>query len=149
MLLSYWLNKIVNNAFLEINLTIFGAYLLFYMAESVLKVSGILAMVALGLYMTRSGKTSISTASEHAVHYIWGYVGFCAETIIFLLTGIIVAIRVLQADSVIGIHDYWKLILLYLILHVLRFGLIFSQSCIIVRLGYKLCLLYTSPSPRD
>ena len=87
-----WLQRIVNNPFLEVNLTIFSAYMLFYVAESVISVSGILAMVALGVYMTKQGKVNISSASENAVHYIWGYVGFCAETIIFLLTGCIVAI---------------------------------------------------------
>ena len=89
---SMWLNRIVNNPFMEANLTVFSAYLLFYVAESVLMVSGILAMVALGVYMTKQGKCNISSASEHAVHHVWGYIGFCAETIIFLLTGCIVAI---------------------------------------------------------
>jgi len=43
------------------NSTIFVSYILFYLAEGTpLHVSGILAIVALGLYMTNTGKTWIS-----------------------------------------------------------------------------------------
>jgi CPA1 family monovalent cation:H+ antiporter len=75
---------------LEVNSTIFVSYIVFFLAESTkLHVSGILAIVFLGLYMTNSGKTRISAESEHAVHHVWGYIGFMAETIIFLLSGLI------------------------------------------------------------
>ena len=69
-------------------MTIIFAYLIFYVAESI-KCSGILALVALGLYMSKTGKTGFSTDSEHAVHYIWGYIGFMAETLIFIFAGVI------------------------------------------------------------
>ena len=117
--MSFWLSRIVNQPILEINITLFGAYLLFYTAESILHVSGILAMVALGLYMTKSGKTKISSVSEHAVHHVWSFVGFCAETMIFLLTGNIIAIQVFKEDSVIGMSDWWKLAALYFLLNML------------------------------
>lgn len=50
-------------------------------------VSGILALVACGLYMTNTGRTKISSESEEAIHHIWSYFGFVAETLIFMLTG--------------------------------------------------------------
>ena len=109
----------MNQPILEINITLFGAYLLFYAAESILKVSGILAMVALGLYMTKTGKTKISSVSEHAVHHVWSFVGFCAETMIFLLTGNIIAIQVFKEDTIIGFDDWWKLLCLYFMLNML------------------------------
>ena len=43
--------------------------------------------------MTRSGKYRISAESEHAVHHVWGYIGFVAETVIFILTGLIMGQR--------------------------------------------------------
>ena len=55
---SFWMKHIHNNPMLEVNLTIFSSYLLFYAAEETyLHVSGILAMVTMGLYMSRKGKT--------------------------------------------------------------------------------------------
>lgn len=94
MFLSQILKRIHNDAVLEMNSTIFVSYLLFYIAESTpLHVSGILAVVALGLYMTNTGKTWISSQSEHTIHNIWGYVGFVAETAIFIISGIIMGER--------------------------------------------------------
>lgn len=93
-IVTFMLKRIHNNFILEVNTTIFGSYLMFFLAESTdLKVSGILALVALGLYMTRSGKYRISAESEHAVHHVWGYIGFVAETVIFILTGLIMGQR--------------------------------------------------------
>jgi NhaP-type Na+/H+ or K+/H+ antiporter len=91
VVLSAWLKRIYNDSVLEVNITIFSSYLLFYVAENTgLKVSGILAMVALGLYMNNRGKTKISSHSEAAVHHVWSYIGYITETVIFLLTGVIV-----------------------------------------------------------
>jgi NhaP-type Na+/H+ or K+/H+ antiporter len=90
MIVSAILRRIHNNAVLECNTTVFAAYLVFFVAESTdLHVSGILAIVALGLYMTGTGKTRISAESEHSIHHVWGYIGFVAETMIFILSGLI------------------------------------------------------------
>ena len=90
MFVSAILRRIHNNPVLECNTTVFSAYLVFFVAESTdLHVSGILAIVALGLYMTGTGKTRISAESEHSIHHVWGYIGFVAETMIFILSGII------------------------------------------------------------
>jgi NhaP-type Na+/H+ or K+/H+ antiporter len=94
IVMSAILKKIHNNGVLEVNSTIFVSYLVFFIAEfTPVHVSGILAIVFLGLYMTNTGKTRISTESEHAVHHVWGYIGFVAETVIFILSGIIMGER--------------------------------------------------------
>jgi len=93
-IMSMILKRIHNNFVLEVNTTIVGSYLVFFIAESTpLHISGILAIVALGLYMTRSGKTRISAESEHSVHHVWGYIGYMAETVIFILAGVILGKR--------------------------------------------------------
>jgi NhaP-type Na+/H+ or K+/H+ antiporter len=90
VILSFMLKRIHNNGVLEVNATIFTSYILFFIAESTpVHVSGILCIVFLGLYMTNTGKTRISAESEHSVHHVWGYIGFVAETVIFIMTGII------------------------------------------------------------
>jgi NhaP-type Na+/H+ or K+/H+ antiporter len=90
IILSAILRRTHNNGVLEVNATIFMSYILFFVAESTsVHVSGILAIVALGLYMTNTGKTRISTESEHSVHNVWSYIGFVAETVIFMIAGII------------------------------------------------------------
>ena len=87
VVVSFMLSRIHNNFVLEVNTTIFASYLLFFLAENTeVMVSGILAICAFGLYMSNIGKTRISTES---VHHVWGFIGFLAETIIFILTGLI------------------------------------------------------------
>jgi len=70
--------------------------------------------------MTNTGKTRISTESEHAVHHVWSYIGFVAETVIFILVGIIMGHRATN-DSLIGFSDYMKVFGTYACLHVIRF----------------------------
>lgn len=74
MIASLWLKRIINDDILIINITFVMCYLLFYVAENFhYEVSGILALVTLGLFMSAMGKTSIISESEHAVHTVWSF----------------------------------------------------------------------------
>jgi len=110
--------------------------LVFYVAESTdLAVSGILALVALGLYMTGKGKTRISAESEHAIHHVWGYLGFVAETLIFILSGVIMGQRAVD-NPLIGAKDYAKLFVTYICLHFIRFFCILLFWPCLNKMGY-------------
>jgi NhaP-type Na+/H+ or K+/H+ antiporter len=140
-LIEIILHRIHNNYVLEVNLTIVSAYLCWYVAENTaLHVSGILAIVALGVWMSYSGKTKISVESEHALHHVWGYVGFAAETLIFMLAGMIIGINVHKMEDEHLIDDELPDTLLtfcnYLIQHVIRFSMICLFWPILNRLGY-------------
>ena len=120
-------------------ISVLFSYLIFFLAESTpLHVSGILAVVFMGLYMTKVGKTGISAESEHAVHHVWGYIGFVAETVIFILSGIIMGERAVQDGNLITYVDYLKLLAVYLILHVIRFGIILMFWPCLKNMGYGL-----------
>lgn len=101
--------------------------------------SGILAIVAIGFYMTHSGKTKISSESKHAVHHVWGYIGFLAETVIFILSGIIIAIRVTDNDDI-TLKDFGLLFANYIILNFIRLLCLLLFWPILSRLGYGLSL---------
>lgn len=112
---------------------------MFYTAESTgMGVSGILSLVCLGLYMTKSGRTQISSKSEEQLHHVWQYLGYFAETMIFLLAGVIIVIKVFIEDSVIHWSDYPKCLALYFFLHVIRFGVIFAIIWPMNKMGYGL-----------
>lgn len=105
---------------MEANLTVVMPYICFYVAEHHrVHVSGILALVAMGLYMTNRGRTRISTESEETIHAIWSYISFVAETLIFLLTGIILGAEFVSDRF----QPIWiaQLLGLYVALHVIRF----------------------------
>jgi len=133
---SFILSKIHNNGTLEVNTTIFCSYMLFFVAENIFKVSGILAIVALGLYMTNTGKTKISAESEHAVHHVWGYIGFVAETVIFIVSGIIMGQRSMEDENFITYVDYLNLFGIYIFLHFIRFFMILVFWPILRKIGY-------------
>ena len=137
VVITFMLRRIHNDFVLEVNTTIFACFVMFYTAESTgLHVSGILALVALGLYMTKTGKTRISAESEHSVHHIWGYFGFIAETTIFILTGVIMGDRAMQPENTTGAVDYFKMLASYVILHIIRFFCILVCWPILRRMGY-------------
>ena len=131
MLTSFLVRRTMKNPTLEINLTIMAAYLTFFIAESPgVHVSGILAVVALGLYMTKFGYTAIS--DTHAVHHVWGYMCFVAETVIFILSGLILGKllnKEFKDDShthnyVVTYADFFLVLANYVLLMVIRFGMI-------------------------
>lgn len=124
---------------METNITIVAAYMVFYTAEIWdLEVSGILALVGLGLYMTKIGKTRISHLSEETLHHIWSYLGYACETLVFVIAGTIVSLKVFEEDSAIGWKDWLKLLALYVLLHVIRFSMIFILKWPMSKLGYGL-----------
>lgn len=60
ILISYWIKRITRDSVLSVNVTFVGAFLCFWVAEfTSLKVSGILSIVSLGLYMSAVGKRKI------------------------------------------------------------------------------------------
>ena len=62
LLSSIWLRRVIRDQVLLSVITFFTCYLVFYFSEFTdLKVSGILALVALGVFMSAYGKTSISS----------------------------------------------------------------------------------------
>ncbi len=123
---------------LEVNITVFGSYLLFYMSQdTILDVSGILALVAMGLYMTNKGKYRISKESEEAVHHVWSYLAFIAETTIFLLAGLIIGIKTLTSSHI-TYKDYLLCLALYVFLHLIRFVSILIFWPCLRKMGYGL-----------
>lgn len=55
-----WLGAIFNDALAEITITVSAAYLCFFIAEYFFHVSGVIAVVCLGLLFGDSGRASVS-----------------------------------------------------------------------------------------
>lgn len=137
----YWIKKIFNDEILVLNITIISCYLVFFVAEHVnfgFRMSGILALVSLGLFMSAFGRTRISHEADRAIHEFWEYVVYASETIIFILAGIFVSIRVLSEDSIISMLDVYKLAGLWACAMVFRFVAILIVMPILSRCGYGL-----------
>lgn len=104
-----WIGKVFNDPMIEISLTIALAYLVFLLAEHGLHVSGVVAVVALALLFGGIGRTRISPEVSEFLHHFWEMMAHIANTLIFLLVGVLVAKRLPLNDM-----ELWtSLLILY------------------------------------
>ena len=84
------LKKLMNIGYVFVLMTVWLAYLTFYVCESEflkIHVSGILALVILGIYLSHKLRGRIVGHLEEKMHTIWRFIAYILETILFLLTG--------------------------------------------------------------
>lgn len=81
----------VNNHLVEISLTIVAAYGSFLIAED-FHVSGVLAVVAAGLYIGNIGPQGMSPTTRISLYSFWDYVAFLANSLVFLVVGLVIDI---------------------------------------------------------
>lgn len=93
----FWIGKVFNDPMIEITVTIATAYVCFIVAEA-FHVSGVVAVVTVAIILAGVGRTRISPEVAGFLHHFWEMMAFIANTIIFLLVGVLIAHRV-QLDS--------------------------------------------------
>jgi NhaP-type Na+/H+ or K+/H+ antiporter len=108
----------------QVMLTILCAYVAFFLAESVFATSGVLTCVAAATVMANVGLQRISHL--HTVEVVWNVFEYVANTLIFILAGLIVGGIVVERQDVITQQDYLWLFFLYLILLIIRAIVVFS-----------------------
>ena len=127
----WWLKKVFNDALIEITVVIGAAYLSFYIAESVLHVSGVIAVVTLGISMAGHGKTKVSPGVTHFLHEFWELAAFIANTLIFIIVGVVIAEQVNYT-----LTDLIVLLLVYVAIHIARLGTVYVFYPMMRRIGY-------------
>ena len=96
----WWISHIFNDRLVEISISIFTAYLTFYISEYMVKSSGVLSVVCLGFcYASTMGRTMISPEVIHFMHEFWETLGYIANTIIFVITGICISYNIAKLDG--------------------------------------------------
>ena len=83
------IGKIIDQPLIEITLSVAAAYITFMIAEY-LHVSGVVALVALALMFSTLGRTRISPEISHFLHQFWEMLTYVANTLIFLIVGIVI-----------------------------------------------------------
>lgn len=90
----FWVGRVFNDPMIEIVVSVAAAYLVFLLAENVFHVSGVVALVALALLFASIGRTRVSPEVSGFLHHFWEMMAHIANTVIFLLVGIVIASRV-------------------------------------------------------
>ena len=124
---EWCLSKVFNDPLVEITITVCCAYLTFFVAEGFLEVSGVLALVVLGLWLSHH-RQAISPEVEHTLHEFWETTVFLTNTLIFMLVGLVASSR--QFDTITS-TDIWYTLIAYLIITVVRGALL----CLVYPLG--------------
>ncbi len=88
--LSWWIERMFNDPLSEITLTLVLAYASMIVAEGLLHVSGVMAVVTAGLWMSATGKRKISPEIQEFLHRFWQMLGYVANTLIFVLVGVVI-----------------------------------------------------------
>jgi len=130
-LIIKWIKKVFNDALVEITAIIAAAYLTFFISEHFFQVSGVLALVAFGLVLASYGRTKISPEVQHFLHEFWELAAFIANTLIFLIVGVVIAER-----TVFTTNDVLILFLIYIGIFIVRAIVIAIFYPIMKRIGY-------------
>lgn len=100
---------------IQIAITFCCAYLVFFTAEYECKISGILACCGAGCVFAWKAPPLI--LEHETMHHVWGMIEWIANTIIFMLAGLIIGKQIIQK---IEARDWGYLFLLYIILQLIR-----------------------------
>ncbi len=120
-----------NDATTEITITIVLAYACMIVAEGILHVSGVMAVVVAGLWMGGPGRTRISPEVEHFLHEFWEMLSYIANTLIFYLVGLVIARTIHTATAI----DIVCIFLVYAGVMALRFVVTFGFRPLIGAVG--------------
>lgn len=92
-----WLAFVFNDALVEISITFVVTYMTFYVAEELLHVSGVLAVVVLGVMMRATASNRISPEVHVPLHVFWEMLEYFANTLIFIYSGVIIAVEICES----------------------------------------------------
>ncbi|KAM7269962.1 hypothetical protein ACFE04_029176 [Oxalis oulophora] len=117
-----WLGFIFNDTVIEIALTLAVSYITYFTAQEASDVSGVLAVMTLGMFYSAFAKTAFKGESQQSLHHFWEMIAYIANTLIFILSGVVIAEGVFSTHDVFGEHGYsWGyLFILYLLVQLSR-----------------------------
>jgi len=133
MITIRWVRGVFNDAMVEISAIVTAAYITFFIAEHFLYVSGVLGLVSLGLAAASVGRTRISPEVEHFLHEFWELLAFIANTLIFIIVGVVIAEQAVFTGS-----DFLILLIIYIGIHIVRAIVVTLLFPFMKRTGYGL-----------
>eukprot|EP01084_Bolivina_argentea_P109634 195969_1 len=136
MVCVYVLSNVYNDFEIEITLTVSMVYLFAFTGDFVCKVSGVLVIVFMGLQVSKN-KEAVSVHVEESMHHFWEMIGFLANTLLFFLTGQVIAYRIKSTEGTIDwATDFLILIMLYICCHITRALAIWQMYPVLQATGY-------------
>ncbi|MDY5356949.1 MAG: sodium:proton antiporter, partial [Candidatus Cryptobacteroides sp.] len=133
VLCIFLISKFRSDELVQNSVIILSAYVTFILAQAYLHLSGVIALVAFGLEMTYHGKIRFSPKANEFTEKFWDLAAFIANTLIFIIVGIIISVQVkitwVSLAVTVGI---------YLAVNLIRTAVIFLFYPLMKRVGYGL-----------
>lgn len=130
---AFWVRKIIRDDVLTLMVMFFTSYFLLYICEyTILTVSGLLAVVVLGLYMAANGKMKIYAESEYAVKTVFKFLSQSSGIVAFSVTGVLIGIHIYKQDYV-KESEWYKLPVLWFLVMICR---LIMYLCVLPLLSY-------------
>ncbi|KAM6567523.1 hypothetical protein CsatA_026651 [Cannabis sativa] len=95
-----WLGFIFNDTVIEISLTLAVSYIAYFTAQEGAEVSGVLTVMTLGMFFAAAARTAFKGDGQQSLHHFWEMVSYIANTLVFILSGVVIAEGVLLDDHV-------------------------------------------------
>lgn len=112
---------------------ILSAYAIFILSQFYLGVSGVITLVVFGLTFTYLGKPRLRPQVNIFMENFWDLLTYIANTLIFLIVGVVIAEKVTFNWTTVGVA-----IVVYLALNLIRYIMIMLLFPIMKRMGYGL-----------
>ncbi|VYS51781.1 unnamed protein product [Arabidopsis thaliana] len=134
-----WLKFIFNDTVIEITLTIAVSYFAYYTAQEWAGASGVLTVMTLGMFYAAFARTAFKGDSQKSLHHFWEMVAYIANTLIFILSGVVIAEGILDSDKIAYQGNSWRfLFLLYVYIQLSRVVVVGVLYPLLCRFGYGL-----------
>lgn len=134
--LTFWfIHQIKGDLLVQISAVTLATYVTFFIAEGLLHLSGVIALVAFGLTLTYVGKPRLKPEANRFMENFWELAGYIANTLIFILVGVVIAMRV---D--ISWTGLLACVCIYIGINVIRLFVIFLFYPLMKRCGYGLTI---------
>ena len=112
---------------------ILSAYAIFILTQFYLGVSGVITLVVFGLTFTYVGKPRLKPQVNAFMENFWDLLTYMANTLIFLMVGIVIAEKVEFSWTTLGVA-----VLVYIALNLIRYIMIMLLYPAMKRMGYGL-----------
>lgn len=128
-----FITRLKGDEMVQNSVIILSAYITFILAQGTLHLSGVIALVAFGLEMTYHGKLLFSPKANEFTEKFWDLASFIANTLVFIMVGIIIAVKVH-----ICLTSILVLLGVYLCVNLIRTAVTFLFYPVMKRTGYGL-----------
>lgn len=129
----WFLRRVRCDRLVQNSTILLAAYLTFLVAQDSLQVSGVIALVVFGLTVSYWGEVRLDEKVSHFVKEFWDLLSYMANTLIFIIVGVIIALKVHFSWVDVGV-----LLCVYLGVNVARSVMVALLYPILTRTGYGL-----------